>query len=111
MGQTRDLHLRTPCQTMGQMRDLHLRTPRLAIGQTRDPHLRVAAVGSRCPPMVMAMSRLLMTPSIHHLYLRILLMRATDRACRRCDEPLSADCMRLPAILYVFSVQVTAYPE
>ena len=90
-------------------RDLRLRTPHLAIGQMSDLHLRVAAVGSLCPPMVMTMSRLLMTPSIRHLRLPSLLMGATDRACRRCDEPLSAGCMRLPAILYVFSAQVTAY--
>ena len=94
-------------------RDLHPhpRIPRLEVGQMSDLRLRVAAVGSRCPPMVMTMSRLLMTPSIRHLRLPSLLMGATDRACRRCDEPLSAGFMRLPAILYVFSAQVTAYPE
>ena len=107
----RDLHphLRILRQTVGQMSDPRLRTPRLEVGQMSDLRLRVAAVGSRCPPMVMTMSRLLMTPSIRHLRLPSLLMGATDRACRRCDEPLSAGCMRLPAILYVFSAQVTAY--
>ncbi len=107
----RDLHPhpRIPRLEVGQMSDPHLRIPHLAVGQMSDPHLRVAAVGSRCPPMVMTMSRLLMTPSIRHLRLPSLLMRATDRACRRCDEPLSAGFMRLPAILYVFSAQVTAY--
>jgi len=111
VGQMSDPHLRILRQTVGQMSDPRLRTPRLEVGQMSDLRLRVAAVGSRCPPMVMTMSRLLMTPSIRHLRLPSLLMGATDRACRRCDEPLSAGCMRLPAILYVFSAQVTAYPE